>query len=78
MSNRVTRGILTVLCCGFALLCAPEAGAQRYAPDGSVIPDAATSPDDSSAPPATSPDDSNAPPALSPDAVPADPARPPD
>ena len=70
---RTSRAVLAVLCASAALLCATETFAQRYAPDGSVIPDAVLSPDQTPGDPALSPDAVRADPALSPDAVRSDP-----
>jgi len=67
MDIRFSPRTLAALCVWLAFLSVPQASAQRYGSDGSVIPDAAQSPDDSSQPPALSPDDSSQPPALSPD-----------
>jgi hypothetical protein len=66
---RASRRTLALLGCAAALLCATETFAQRYAPDGSVIPDAVLSPDQTPGDPALSPDAVRADPALSPDAV---------
>lgn len=75
---RASRRTLAVLCGSVALLCTSETIAQRYAPDGSVIPDEVLSPDQAQGDPALSPDAVRADPALSPDAVRADPALSPD
>lgn len=60
---------LAVLCCSAVLLCATQAFAQRYAPDGSVIPDSVLTPEETQGGPVLSPDAVPADPALSPDAV---------
>jgi hypothetical protein len=76
---RASRWTLAVLCGAAALLlCANDTFAQRYAPDGSVIPDPVTRPEDSRPPPALRPEDRRADPVLSPDAVRPDPVRSPD
>ena len=73
-----SRRPLAALCFSIACLWTAGAGAQRYAPDGSVIPDPVTRPEDSRPPPVLRPEDTRADPALSPDAVRADPALSPD
>ena len=71
---------MAVLCGSAALLlCATEILAQRYAPDGSVIPDPVRAPEDSTqAGPCSRPRGYAADPVLSPDAVRPDPALSPD
>ena len=78
MTVHASHRTLAVLCCLAALLGATAAFAQRYAPDGSVIPDPVLSPDAVRADPVLSPDAVRADPVLSPDAVRPDPVRPPD
>jgi hypothetical protein len=75
---RASRRIVAVLCGSVALLCTAGAWAQRYAPDGSVIPDAVLSPDQTPGDSALSPDAVKADPALSPGAVRPDPVLSPD
>ena len=59
----VSRRPLAALCFSLACLWTAGAGAQRYAPDGSVIPDPVTRPEDSSAPTVLRPEDTRADPA---------------
>jgi hypothetical protein len=63
----LTRRIFAVLLSLAVGLAAGEAMAQRYAPDGSVMPDPVTRPEDSNAPPVQGPDSSSNPPVLGPD-----------
>lgn len=71
---RAARRTMAVLCGSAALLCATEILAQRYAPDGSVIPDPVLTPEATQGGPVLSPDADPANPVLSPDAVRPDPA----
>jgi hypothetical protein len=70
---RAARRTLAVLCGSAVMLCATEILAQRYAPDGSVIPDPVLTPEASQGGPVLSPDADPANPVLSPDAVRSDP-----
>jgi hypothetical protein len=74
MRQCVSSRLLPALCFSIACLWTAGAGAQRYAPDGSVIPDAVLTPEATQGGPVLSPDAVRSDAALSPDAVPSDPA----